>query len=173
MRRCAARVLHRGQRAVLWLDWGVFGEDAALHSPLDPKELDAWLRFCRLDLTAACPADRRIVSAVTLDVPKTKQDELRAVLAELRRATARAGEAAFRFAVLPEVGSVPLEELIDYLEDPANTTCPPGMHVDAADAILEATGGVFEGVVDHIREAEETSWHTLLKRLARGGSGAT
>ncbi len=150
-----------GGRGVLWLDWGVFG--AGDQAALTPSQLDAWLGFACTRLAAECPAGLRLVSFAAVQVDSGDgRDRLRAALD--RRAesvTVDAGPTA-RLFPLPAISRVPRQELIAFLEDRENTSCPLGRHVAAADRILDRTGGEFEPTVALIAQAEATSWHDLL-----------
>ena len=59
LRRHAPPGVGMGKRAVVWLNWGVFGHQAQQAS-LKPTELGAWLRFTSDILGSQCPADLRL-----------------------------------------------------------------------------------------------------------------
>jgi hypothetical protein len=71
----------------------------------------------------------------------------------------------FRLSVVPPLGKVAEDDLFDFLDDPANTSCDPSIRAKVAQRLHRETGGDFEHTVALIEEAEAGSWYDLLYRL--------
>lgn len=144
----------RGARKVLWIDWGV------LEEPPTRPELLAWLRYHTLKLGSQCPKDGRIVATLGITASDKGCARLAAffedgVPAEIAR-TPTASVTA-----LPGLHHVQRSDLVDYLEN--HSSCLTGQISAVADALLEATGGVFEGLVARIEAVEhkQQTWDQL------------
>ncbi len=153
-----------GKRAILWLDWGTCGKDH--QPPLKPRQLADWLRFSSEYLGSRCPDDLRLVSYLAIELEGPNHKRLaRALQAERRQPWNRRRE--FRISVLPPLGEVPEDELLDFLEDPDNSSCDPAIQPEVAERIIAAAGGDFDATVALMEEAEKGSWYDLLARLRR------
>ncbi len=166
LRRHGPRVVAPGKRAVLWLHWGACGEDTDLQEPLKPAQLGDWLRFCAEYLASRCPDDLRLVASLAIETETARHARLAKVLQEHRRRP-WARHPSFRLTTLPPLGEVPEEELLDFLEDPDNSSCDPQIQAEAAERLIGATGGEFDALVALMEEAENSSWYDLLARLRR------
>lgn len=164
LRRWAPTVVGSGKRAIVWLDWGTFGDGHG--EPLKSVDLEAWLSFSSEFLGLNCPHDVRLVSYLAIETPASKHKRLAEVLQQHRRQPwCRRPE--FRLSVLPPLGKVAEEDLFDFLEDPQSSSCDPAIHAEVAERLIAETGGEFEPTVALMREAEEGSWYDLLTRLRR------
>jgi hypothetical protein len=166
LRRHAPRIAGRGKRPILWLDWGTFGPTPALQPPLNTEQLGEWLRFTSEFLGAHCPDDLRVVSFVALESEAANHARLSQALQEHRR-QAWARRPVFRLSELPPLGNVAEADLLEFLEDPANSSCDAGIQSEAAQLVIAQTGGDFEKTVQLLAEAEKGSWYDLLIRLRR------
>lgn len=166
LRRHAPRVVGPGKKPVLWLDWGAFGTASGVQPELKDKHLEDWLRFSSEYLGTHCPDDLRIVSYAALEVPDTQYEKLAHGLKEQRRQP-WCRTPAFRLSELPPLGQVGESDLLDFLEDPNNSSCDPGIQTEIAERIIAKTGGAFEETVALLQEAESGSWYDLLAQLRR------
>ncbi len=169
LRRHAPKALRPGRRAVLWLDWGCFGEGH--QPPLSPPQLGEWLRFSSEFLTVHCPADLRLVSFLAAEAEPARHQRLRKVLAD-QESEPWCQSPAFLFTALPPLGDVAEADLRKFLRDPGNTSCDAGIQTDVARRIFQRTGGNFEQTVALLEEGQKGSWYDLLKRLQREQGGA-
>ena len=166
IRRHAPRVSGTGHRGTLWFDWGVFGPRDDQQSPLYPRELEAWLRFSSEHLAKHCPADLRIVSYLAIELAEDRQQRLTQTLEGFfnhpwyRRPS-------FRLSILPPLGNIAARDLYDFLDERANSSCPPNIQDEVARLLFAETGGEFETTVALIEKAEEGSWYDLHARLKR------
>jgi len=154
---------------ILWLDWGTFG-DGQPQGALTRKQLNTWLRFAGEALGVHCPEDVRLVSFLAMDLEESKHERLVRTLQELRREPwCRRPE--LQLSHLPALGALTEDDLFTFLEDPGNSSCPPSLRTEAAQRMIEATGGEMEKTVKLLDEAEAGDWYELLDRL-RGEQGA-
>jgi hypothetical protein len=166
LRRHAPKVVGSGKRGVLWLNWGVFGKGTAHQEPLKPAQLGDWLRFSSEFLGTHCPADLRLVSYAAIELQDSVHLRLAELLQEYRRQP-WCRRATFRLSVLPPLGRILEDDLLDFLEDPNNSSCDPGIQAEIAQRLIAKTGGDFEQTVALMQEAEEGSWYDLLARFQR------
>ena len=164
LRRHAPTVVGTGKRAIVWLDWGVFG--AGHQPPLSARQLGDWLRFSSEYLGTRCPDDLRLVSYLAIETESAKHKRLARALQEERRQPWNRRQ-EFRLSVLPSLGQVPEDELLDFLEDPGNSSCDPAIQAEIAERVIADTGGDFEPTIALMEEAEKGSWYDLLARLRR------
>jgi hypothetical protein len=169
LRRHAPRTMKPGQRPVLWLSWGSFGQhktgEPPIHqAPLDAGQLGTWLCFSAEFLGTRCPADLRVVSFAALEVEEPRQARLTQALDEHRRQP-WCRRRDFRLSVLPALGKVAEEDLLLFLEDPKNSSCDPNIQAEVAQRIVTRTSGGFVATVSLLKEGESGSWYDLLQRL--------
>lgn len=170
LRRHAPRAVAPGRKPLLWLDWGAFGAASGLQPELADEHLEAWLRFSSEYLGTQCPDDLRIVSYAALEIPGSRYEDLAHTLKEQRRQT-WCRTPAFRLSELPPLGQVGESDLLDFLEDPNNSSCDPGIQTEIAERIVARTQGAFEETVALLQEAESGSWYDLLAQLRREQEG--
>lgn len=151
-----------GGARVLWLDWGCHQEGA-----LQPADLKRLLQFSQAELCRDCPPDLRIVSYVALELPAEKHQKLERFV---EGCETDLFQDRFRCTLLPALGQVKKKDLLNFLSDPANTTCTPMQMEKAARLIDEHARGDYEHTVALIEEAERVTWSELLRRLS-GGEG--
>jgi len=163
LRSRAPRVTGTGKKAILWLNWGIFGDGANHQMALKPSELETWLRFCSSLLCNHCSDDLRIVSYAAIEVKSAKLERLAQTLQHYGWQD-WCRHPAFRLSVLPPLGKVSASHLYDYLVD-GNTGCDPDIQSEVAERLIAAKGGDFEHTIDLIREAENGSWRNLLSKL--------
>jgi hypothetical protein len=166
LRRHAPRAVPPGRKPMLWLDWGTFGNAPGLQAELKVEHLEAWLRFSSEFLGTQCPADLRIVSYAALEVPDSAYEKTAAQLQEQRRQP-WCRTPTFRLSELPPLGQVAEADLLNFLEDPANSSCDPGIQGEIAERIIASTNGAFEETVALLQDAESGSWYDLLTQLRR------
>ena len=166
LRRHAPRVVGSGKRAVLWLNWGIFGQGDNQQRPLTSSQLEEWLRFCGDFLGSNCPTDLRIICYAAIELAETKHQRLAETLRQCGwQPWCRRPE--FRLSVLPPLGKVSESHLYDFLVD-GQSHCDPGIQAEVTQRLIGKTGGDFEPLVALIEEAEEGgSWYALLSRLQR------
>jgi hypothetical protein len=166
LRRHAPRVVGPGKRAVLWLNWGTFGQGDNHQQPLTPSQLEDWLRFCGDFLSRNCPTDLRIVCYAAIETAESEHQRLAEKLQSFGwKPLCRRPE--FRLSVLPPLGKVEESHLYDFLVD-GQSQCDPGIQAEVARRLIAKTGGDFEPLVALIEKAEEGgSWDALLTRLQR------
>lgn len=145
---------------LLWIEWGCHQA-----SDLKPADLLQFLEFTSAELTRDCPRDLRIVSFIALEAPRDKHPTLAEKIGE---AAVRLFTDRFRCSLLPPLDSIQQMDLLSWLRDPHNSTCPPMRINEAARLIIEKTGGDYESVVALLHEAERVTWSTLLRRLGQG-----
>ncbi len=155
----------RGQASarLLWLDWKLFGGPEG-QPPLKKHELDAWLRFGFDTLVRACPHDVRIVSYLAMHVDEKNQKRLRDDLELVKQ---KLISDQFRAFLLPALPRVDHSELVEFLTEPDNTTCPPSLATQIADLIYRDTDGIYDKAVRHIETAEQSGWGSLYTELSR------
>jgi len=159
----APRTRGQAPARVLWIDWKKFGGTDG-QPPLKKHELDAWLRFCFDTLVRACPHDVRIVSYLAMHVEERNQKRLRDDL-ELVKQQLISDQ--FRAFLLPALPRVDHSELVEFLTEPDNTTCPPSLATQIASLIYRDTDGIYDKTVKHIETAERSGWGSLLTELSR------
>ena len=166
LRRHAPRAIGSGKRAVLWLNWGIFGQGTGQQKPPTSKQLEEWLQFCGDFLGGKCPTDLRVVCSAAIETAETKHQRLAETLQAFGwQPWCRRPE--FRLSVLPPLGKVEESHLYDFLVD-GQSHCDPGIQAEVARRLIVKTGGVFEDLVALIEEAEQGgSWYALLTRLQR------
>lgn len=166
LRRHAPRAIGSGKRAILWLNWGVFGPSIGQQERLKPEQLEEWLRFCGDSLSRNCPTDLRVVCYTAIETPENNHPRLAKTLQEHGwQPWCRRPE--FRLSVLPPLGKVEESHLYDFLVD-GQSRCDPGIQAEVTRRLIAKTGGDFEPLVALIEEAEEGgSWYGLLTRLQR------
>lgn len=166
LRRHAPKAVGPGKKPVLFLDWGAFGSGSGLQSRLEDQHLEAWLRFSSEFLGAQCPDDLRIVSYAALEIPAARHEAFSRQLQEQRRQP-WCRNPLFRLSELPPLGKVAESDLLDFLEEPANSSCDAGIQQEVAEKIIARTGGAFEETVALLQEAESGSWYDLLAQLRK------
>ncbi len=116
-----------GPRAkpVHFLDWGTFGDGH--QEPLNVGQLETWLEFCRDDLEGACPRDARILAYLSLVSGEDRHPGLEGIFKELKL---RHHAPHFDLVALPALGTVEAEDLLRFLEDGHNSSCPPAFVPD-------------------------------------------
>ena len=159
----APRTRGQAPARVLWLDWKLFGGPEG-QPPLKKHELEAWLHFCFDTLVRACPNDVRIVSYLAMHVEEKNQKRLRDDL-ELVKQTLISDQ--FRAFLLPALPRVDHSELVEFLTEPDNTTCPPSLATQIASLMYRDTDGIYDKTVKHIETAERSGWGSLLTELSR------
>ena len=164
LRRHAPQAVGPSRRPVLWLNWGAFGDSGRLEA----SRLADWIGFTSGFLVANCPADLRIISYLPQEIPTAEHDEFTQQLQEQRR---QHRSPAFRLSELPPLGKVAESDLLNFLEEPENSSCDPDIQSEVAERIIARTSGAFEETVALLQEAEAGSWYDLLARL-RGEQGA-
>ena len=165
LRRHAPPGVGAGKRAVVWLNWGVFGRQAQ-QAPLTPTELYAWLRFTSDVLGNQCPADLRLVSYAALELDSGQHQRLKDLLSAQRREP-WGRRPAFRLLDLPPLGNVSEDHLFDFFVD-GNSRCDAGIQDEMSQRLMVKTGGRFEAIAALMHEAEENgSWYDLLAQLRR------
>lgn len=165
LRRHAPRAIGSGKRAILWLNWGVFGPSIGQQERLKPEQLEEWLRFCGDFLSRNCPTDLRVVCYAAIETPENNHPRLAKTLQEHGwQPWCRRPE--FRLSVLPPLGKVEESHLYDFLVD-GQSRCDPGIQAEVTQRLIAKTGGDFEPLVALIEEAEGSSWYGLLTCLQR------
>lgn len=154
----------KGRQSVLWLDWGTFGKGH--QEPLKPAQLTEWLRFSSEFLVTQFPDDLRAVSFLAIETEASRHARLAQTFQEHRRQPwCRRRE--FRLSVLPPLDRVSEEDLLDFFDDPRNSSCEPSISTEVAERLIVETGGEFEATVTLMSEAERSSWYDLVTRLRR------
>ncbi len=159
----APRARGQAPARVLWIDWKLFGGPDG-QPPLKKHELDAWLRFCFDTLVRACPHDVRIVSYLAMHVEEKNQKRLRDDLEQVKQTLI---SDQFRAFLLPALPRVDHSELVEFLTEPDNTTCPPSLATQIASLMYRDTDGIYDKTVKHIETAERSGWGSLLTELSR------
>jgi hypothetical protein len=153
----------RAQARLVWLDWGLIGEPGG-KPKLKPDDVAAWLHFCFDTLVRACPNDVRIVSYLAMHIEEHNQKRLRDDLEQQKRVLI---SDQFRAFLLPALPLVDHSELVEFLTEPDNTSCPPSLAVQAASLIYTETSGIYEKTVQRIAWAEKNGWASLVSDLLR------
>jgi hypothetical protein len=165
LRRHAPPGVGAGKRAVVWLNWGVFGRQAQ-QAPLKPTELGFWLRFTSDVLCSQCPADLRLVSYVALEMDSGQHQRLKDLLSTQRREP-WGRRPAFRLVDLPPLGNVSEDHLYDFFVD-GHSHCDAGIQDEISQRLIAKSGGRFEDIAALMQEAEaHGSWYDLLATLRR------
>lgn len=157
LRRHAPRAVGPGRKPILWLDWGTAGG-----AGLKGEHLADWLRFSSEFLVAHCPDDLRIVSYLSQEIPVAGHDDFAGQLQEQKR---QHRTPAFRLSELHPLDKVAESDLLNFLEEPDNSSCDAGIQAEVAERIIAKTGGAFEETVSLLQDAEAGSWYDLLARL--------
>ncbi len=148
-------------RPVHFLDWGTYGEGHG--RPLVSGDLETWGLFCRDDLEAACPPDARILAYLGLISNQPRHANLVRVIRALKK---RHYRPHFDLVALPALGIVTAEDLLRFLADPGNSSCPPAFLEDLPERIVDETAGGFEATVELLEETERGNrWFELAEEL--------
>jgi hypothetical protein len=154
LRRRSPRAVGPHRRPVLWLNW----------TGLASNQMEAWLQFSSEFLASHCPTDLHIVSYAALEVPLAGHKRFSGKLQELRKQP-WCRSPAFKLTELPPLEEVAESDLLDFLEEPDNSSCDPGIQQEVAERIIAQTGGAFAETIALLEEAESGSWYDLLARL--------
>ncbi len=165
LRRRAPRPAVAGSTPVLCLDWGTFG--TAERPAVNAEELRDWLLFCSDVLARQCPPEIRVISYLAMVVRGKHQPRLQQTMTRFRSGIR---SQKFRCSLLPALAEIELIDLLDYLEDPTNTHCPPTRAREAAERIFESSAGQYEKTVSLIREGEKEGWNRLLRESGSGSA---
>jgi hypothetical protein len=106
------------------------------------------------------------VSFLTIECDASKHDKLAAAL-QTQRAQDWARQPRFRLTTLEPLGHVSEADRLDFLEEPANSSCPATLHVELAQRIHAETGGAFDETVRLLQSGEDGSWYDLAATLRR------
>lgn len=154
-----------GPRAkpVHFLDWGTYpGKD---HEPLRSGHLETWVTFCRDELESACPPDSRILSYLGLVSHPERHTGIEQVVSDLKL---RHHQPHFDLVALPALGTVEAEDLLRFLSDGHNSSCPEAFLADFPERIVKHTGGSFEATVRLLEETERANrWWELDEELPK------
>ncbi len=164
------RVRRGGPRAkpVHFLDWGTFGEGH--QPPLTVGHLETWLDFCRDHLAAACPTEARLLAYLSLMSTEERHKDLEEIFTELKL---KHHEPHFDLVALPALGTVEAEDLLRFLAEDANSSCPPALQRELPARIVAETGGSFEATVKLLEETERGNrWYELTEELPGTPSSA-
>jgi hypothetical protein len=165
LRRHAPPGVGTGKRAVVWLNWGVFGRDAR-QAPLKPTELSAWLRFTSDVLSSQCPADLRLVSYAALETDSGQYQRLKELLSRQRQEP-WSRRLSFRLTDLPPLENVSQDHLFEFFVD-GNSRCDASIQDEMSQRLMVKTGGRFEAIAALMQQVEEQgSWYDLLAQLRR------
>ncbi len=164
-----AGLRHRrgGPRAkpVYFLDWGTYGEGHG--SPLVSGDLETWALFCRDDLEAACPPGARVLAYLSLVSEEDRHAGLVKVVRALKKEHYRPH---FDLIALPALGTVTAEDLLRFLAEPGNSSCPPAFLDDLPERIVRETQGGFEATVELLEATERGNrWFELAEELEEAG----
>lgn len=155
------RKAERGMQ-LLFLD---YGHHTA--SSLDLEELELLMQFANAELCVHCPRDLRIVCYVGLELPVEKHQDLVDTMSEC---AAELFHDHFRCMLLePALGHVKRTDLLNFLSDPDNCSCPPHDVKAAATAVFAKTQGRYDETLQILKQAEQITWPELLRCLAGGG----
>ncbi|HSK75925.1 MAG TPA: hypothetical protein VLQ45_05670, partial [Thermoanaerobaculia bacterium] len=150
---------------VHFLDWGTYG--SGYHPSLRTAHLESWLTFCCDHLAQACTGRSRIVSYVALGIGESLHEEFRARVERWRERPAFR-QPHFDLLALPALGRVSANDLVRFLEDEDNTSCPREYLRDIPDRIIQKTGGDFEETVQLLENAERgMMWPELYETLPK------
>jgi hypothetical protein len=150
---------------VHFLDWRTYGPE---HLPsLRTDHLESWLTFCCQHLLRACTGKARILSYIALVIGDHLHDELRARVERWRERPAFR-QPHFDILALPSLGQVSANDLVRFLEDEDNTSCPREYLQNIPDRIIQKTGGEFEETVQLLEDAERgMMWPELYETLPK------
>jgi hypothetical protein len=146
---------------LLWVDFGIVGPPDEREFTID--ELRDWLRWSAA-LAKGMKGNVRTVfylglvgSAETIDRLRGGTDALADELWSLR----------FRWNWLPVLkGQVSKVDLLEYLTEPGQSSCPPSLVRQVADLIWQASQGEYEEVLRLLERGEEQTFAKLLVELA-------
>ncbi len=148
-------------RPVHFFDWGTYGDGHG--PPLVSGDLETWCLFCRDDLGGACPPDARVLAYLSLASDHDRHADLVKVVRALKQ---RHYQPHFDLVALPALGTVTAEDLLRFLADPGNSSCPPAFLEDLAERIARATEGSFETTVELLEQTEGGNrWFELAEEL--------
>jgi hypothetical protein len=148
---------------VHFLDWGTFGDGH--QQPLGLGELETWLAFCRDEFEGACPPSARILAYLSLVSAEERHPDLAELFKELKL---RHHAPHFDLVGLPALGTVEDDDLLKFLEDEHNSSCPPAFVRDLSRRIVGFTGGGFERTVKLLEETERGNrWYELDEELPK------
>ena len=159
----------RGPRAqpVHFFNWGTYP------SPRHPEKLSAqnivaWLDFCRDELAAACPDSTQGVAYLSLETPEENHAKLEEWLMGL---ATRLDSRRFTVVPVPALGKVEASDLLHFLLDDHNSSCPEALRSTLPARIVAKTGGSFEATVELLEEAERGfRWPELDEELPEADS---
>lgn len=161
----AIRDIPRSRTALLWLDWGVYGdrrglahnERPALRDDCGSATFDAWLEF---HLRLAAELDKRSVHVVA-SIGFEKATE---VIADIEETTLDYAGRDPRFDAyfLPTLDVVKHHELLSFLHEDEAAAVPDGHHHAITGALMDATDGRYHTLVKAIAEGEHTRWKAWL-----------
>lgn len=147
-------------RPVLWLEWNCFDPSRG-GKRLTITEVVEWLRFSS-QLEQHCPVDLCVVSYLGVEVESDKYENIGNRVEE---ESIDLESERFRATLLPPLAAIKLIDLVRFLTDPDNTTCPPGLAREAARLIYRRTGGEYEATVRLIDRGKQITWSKLLDEM--------
>ena len=154
----------RGPNAkpVHFFDWGTY--PSPRHGPkLKLTDLETWIDFCREELTGACPDSARGLAYISLVTDEQNHAKLARWLAAK---VGRDDTPRFSLVPIPALGTVGPKDLLHFLMDEHNSSCPEDLHHSLAPRIVAKTGGSFEATVELLEEAEKGHrWFELDEEL--------
>ena len=152
-------------RPVYFLDWGTFGRG---HQPeVYSGHLASWAELCCYDLRNVCPPSARIVAYISLVSPKARHPRLKELLSSMLRIR-RYRKRHFQLIDIPPLPELQPDDLLRFLANEHNSSCPTALHQDLAERIVLETGGSFQATVELLEEAERGFlWFELDERLPR------
>ncbi len=152
-----------GPRAkpVYLLDWDTYGPGH--ERPLRSGQLESWLTFCCQNLEPACPESARILSYLAVISPVERHREMKQLFDQLKTTYL---EPHFDFVPIPALGEVTATDLLRFMENEDNCSCPRAYLRTLPERIVRHTGGDFEATVKLLEDAERGNlWYELDQSL--------
>jgi len=153
----------RGPKAkpVQFFNWGTYPsrDGPGLRSP----HLESWIDFCRDELAGGCPETGRAVAYLGLVTAEENHARLERWLGSL---AARYDSPRFTLVPVPALGVVEALDLLHFLMDEHNSSCPEDLRRSLPARIVAETGGSFETTVDLLEKTERANrWYELDEEL--------
>lgn len=154
----------RGPRAkpVHFFDWGTYPSHER-GPKLTSANLETWITFCRDELANACPKTTQALAYISLETATENHPRLKTWLDSL---VTLYNSRHFTLVPVPALGVVETNDLLHFLTDPNNSSCPEPLQRSLSARIVAKTGGSFEATVELLEETERGDrWFELDEEL--------
>ncbi len=160
LRRCARGLGVGTATPIVWLNWGVFGQD---HGQLiGLQELKYWIEYCS-QLAQRTPADFRVVCYLAFETGKAPHEVLEKAVNNL--ALRHITDESFSVDLIPPLPDLGVLDIATFLQNRDNSRCPANLVHEMAQRLHDKTQGNYEKTLEYIEEAEKEGWYSMRRKL--------